>query len=113
MNEVKILGFAEVASSLLRNTAENAIGKTFAPCQSFGQLVDTLLEHCPHAQLANGNTGLSTVSILSDLKAGLQLLCRALAMLNRCCILVAHISGVFLLTGPHAFYQRPSIRNSR
>ena len=96
MNEVKISGFAEVASTVLRTTAENATGTTLTPCQSFAQLVDTLLEHCPEdTQLAIGNTGLSTVSILSDPKADLQLLCRALAMLNRCCIFVAHISGVF------------------
>ena len=47
MNEVKIAGFVEVASILLRNTAENAIGTTRTPCQSFGQLVDTLIEQCP------------------------------------------------------------------
>ena len=96
MDEVKRLGFFELASSLLRNTAGNATGKTFTPCQSFGQLVDTLLEHCPDAQLAIGNTGLSAVST-SRLapKADLQLLCRALAMLNRCGIFLAHITDIF------------------
>ena len=47
MDEAKVARFAGVASSLLRNTAEHTIEKTLTSCQSFGQLVDTLIEQCP------------------------------------------------------------------